>query len=263
MRKTGQSWLERIVGILTVLTAFIWLVLLVDHVIMPMITLAGVEREVPDMHHLDFERADSICNSLGLQLIKGRTRIEDKQNPGTILDQFPVAGAIVKPGRRIEVVISAQAGLSICPNMIGRSPREAAIMAHSAGLYVNPEKMRYWHSSSFPEGVVMRQSPQSGTEMNRGVELILTVSLGEKPEEIFAPDLVGRKGDAIGVILAKNSLRRGNIVRFPDRSSPSGTVLSQDPPAGTPMKPGGRVSVRIAVTPVPGSITESPGSETP
>ncbi len=263
-KRTRHAWLELIAGLVTVMIAVFWLMFLIDRVVMPLITIAGVEHRIPDLHFLMFSEADSICKGLDLELISGRTRIENRLDPGTILDQFPVAGVSAKPGRRIEVVISDREKMVECPNIVGRSPREAEIAAASTGLIVKTERIRYRHSRKYPEGVVMIQDPNYKTMLHRGDELRLVVSLGEKPTEIIAPDLVGRKLDGVSIILAKYSLRLGRVRRFPDRSLPSGTIMSQDPPAGTTMKSGQKVSVRVAIAPVSSSKpdTSVEGQET-
>jgi len=249
-QRIRHTWLELIAGLVTVGIAVFWLIFLIDRVVMPLITIAGVEHRIPDLHFLTFSEADSICRGLDLELIPGRTRIENRLDPGTILDQFPVAGVSVKPGRRIEVVISDRERMVECPNVVGRSPREAAITAASKGLTVETERIRYRHSRKYPEGVVMIQDPDYKTMLHRDDELRLVVSLGVKPTEIVAPNLVGRKLEGVNIILAKYNLRLGRIRRFPDRSLSSGTIMSQDPQAGTAMKSGQKVSVRVAIAPV-------------
>jgi len=244
------KWLELLAGLTITGIAIIWLILLIDRVVMPLIALSGVERQVPDLHHLSLFEADSICNDLRLELVQGRIRIDDRQPPGTILDQYPITGVIVKPGRRIEVVVSDHEMLAVCPHVIGQSPREAAILANSIGLEVLTEHTRYSHSSKYPEGVVISQRPSPGTELNRGQELIITVSLGRLPENIVAPNLVGHKLVDIRMLLAKNGLRKGKITRFPDRSVPVGTIISQDPKQGTAINAGESINLRVAVKPL-------------
>ena len=244
-----QKRLELIAGLVAVIIAVFWFVIFVDRVLMPLIVSAGVEHEVPDFHYMQLAEADSICSLLDIELVLERTRIDDRVSPGTILDQYPVAGVKVKPGRRLEIVVSAGEGLVICPDIIGRSPREAAITADSVGLTVDSKHTRYRHTTKYPEGVVMFQTPEPKTEMNRSDELVLIVSLGKRPTEIVAPDLVGRQFENVGIMLAKYNLRLGRVKRFPDRSVPAGTVLSQDPLPGTPMKARGKVHLDVAVKP--------------
>ena len=252
-KMTRHELFELITGITVVVIAVLWLIVFTDRVVMPLIVLSGIENRVPDLHFMNIDEADSTCRALGLELIRGRTRIDDRLSPGTILDQFPVAGVTFKPGRRIEVVISDRAQMVTCPKVLGRSPREAMIIADSAGLALIREHIRYQHSKWSPEGVVIVQEPKPMTEMKRGDELKLIVSLGERPLEIVAPDLVGMQLDGIGIALAKYGLRLGKVTRFPDRTAPAETVISQSPSPGTPMGAGDRVELCVTVAPVTGS----------
>lgn len=248
----AQLWhrrLEFVGGFAVAVIVVIWLLFFIDRVVMPLITLSGVEREVPDLHYMLVSEADSLCNDLELEMILSRYRVDERQLPGTILDQFPIAGIVVKPGHRIEVVVSEQELSVKCPNVVGMSPREASIKASSYGLIVDDTNIRYWHSSSTPEGAVTAQRPKADEELIKGTELILTVSLGKSPVRIVAPDLKGRNINNINLILTKYKLRLGKVTHFPDSSVPQGTILSQDPPAGSPMEAGGLVTVRSAVKP--------------
>ncbi|MCF7809608.1 PASTA domain-containing protein [bacterium] len=247
--KSWQNRLELISGLLVATITVIWLMFFIDRALMPLIALAGVERTVPNLRYMDVNEADSLCEALGVEIVHSRYRVDDKQPSGTILDQFPVAGSIVKPGRRIEVIVSEQ-DLSVnCPNVVGMSPREASLKAASFGLKVDEANIRYCHSSNSPEGVVVAQNPKVDEELVKGTELILTVSLGKIPDRIIAPDLKGRNINDIRLVLTKSRLRLGKVTHFPDSSVPQGTILSQDPPAGTAMEAGDLISIRSAVKP--------------
>jgi len=132
---------------------------------------------------------------------------------------------------------------------VGRSPREAALIADSTGIVVKMEKIRYQHSNSLPEGVIMSQRPLPGERIVRNSELNLTVSTGKRPDKIVAPDLVGRQVSEINLILAKYELRLGHISRYPQKSSRVGTILEQTPKSGSAMSSGQRIDVKIAVSP--------------
>jgi serine/threonine-protein kinase len=226
--------------------AGLWMLGLLDRVIMPMVVLSGLERRVPDLHHLGYEDADSVCRSLALELIPIRERVEANLLPGSILDQFPDSGAVVKPGRRIEVVVGAKVERFAVPNLTGVSLREAEIIADSAGLSVDENSIRYQVSDEYPEGVVLGQSPRAGTLCYPGGRVMLTVSLGGAIQRIVAPDLIGRRLDEVGLILAKYSLRLGAVAQQVNRNFAPRTIFFQDPPAEKPMRAGEAISVRVA-----------------
>ncbi|MBT7788297.1 MAG: PASTA domain-containing protein [Calditrichaeota bacterium] len=175
--------------------------------------------------------------------------MDNRHEAGTVVDQFPVAGSLVKPGRRVEVVLSVREQLLICPDVMGRSPREAVLIADSTGIVVLLENVTYRHSNALPEGVIMYQQPQPNERILRNSELSLTVSTGTKPEKIVAPDLIGRQISEIDLVLAKFELKLGQVSRYPQKSSREGIILEQTPKSGTAMVSGQRIDLKIAVSP--------------
>lgn len=228
----------------------IWLLAFIDRVVMPLLVRSGVEIIVPDLHLQPWFEADSICIAMNLELDSGKVRIDENIPPNYILDQYPIAGSIVKPGRRIEVILSNHAIRISCPDLIGRSPREAHLIADSSGLIIPKEKVRYRYSRNTPDGVILDQSPVSGTLLDRGDSLSIMISLGPQPQEFIAPDLIGQKIDGIAVLLAKHNLRLGKVSRHPTTAMAPGTVIEQNPEPGTKMSRSGRVNVRVASKPL-------------
>ncbi len=242
--------LNLVAGILVVIFAALWLAAFVDRVLMPLIARVGVQVTVPDIRRFRIETADSLCKSLGLELVRGRARPEEHLPPGIILDQYPAAGSTVKPGRMIEVVVSDPANLVSCPSVVGHSPREAVIMADSCGLIVRPERISYDFSETNPEGVVFSQTPPPFTGILHGSELRLTVSLGSAPTTMEVPNLVGRNIEDVRLLLARYRLTLGEVTNFPIRKTVPGTILNQTPAPGSPPPEGGFVSVSIAAQPI-------------
>ncbi len=237
-------------GIVVVVIAAFWIVALMDKVVMPFIVQSGNEIEVPDLHHLSFEEAEKLCEKGQIELIRGKERIDEFLPVNSILDQYPVAGLTVKPGRRVEVVVSTHALRISCPDLFGRSPREAKIIANSSGLVIPKNKIHYRYSSRFPEGVVLSQKPAAGTEIDRGDTLSIGVSLGAKPDKIVVPDVVGQNLEGINIVLAKHNLRLGKVTKHPTSASVAGTILAQDPLPGITLQKSVRVNVSVAVKPV-------------
>ncbi|MFH0766238.1 MAG: PASTA domain-containing protein [Calditrichota bacterium] len=248
-RRFSRPAIEIITGLLVLLGAGIWILGIFDKIIMPW--AVGHQRTicVPDLIKLNFKQADSLCAALGLELIPTQQRVEDRLPRGTILDQYPAAGSITKPQRRIEVVVSAVQTLARCPEVRGCSPREAMLLADSAGLVIRTEHFRFRHSAEVPEGVVIDQSPPPQTGINRGSEIIITASLGASPEVLIVPNFIGRTLDEARLPLAKNNLILGEVISYPDKTAPPGQILWQSPSPGTIAEPGTRVDVRIAATP--------------
>jgi beta-lactam-binding protein with PASTA domain len=111
------------------------------------------------------------------------------------------------------------------PDAVGLQDSVGADRARRAGfqVHVNGEP------SSKPEGLVLRQVPEAGAELEKGSEVALFVSLG--PPEIRLPRLVGLRVDAAERLL--NSLQLESARTTVPGKRGSGLVVSQNPAGGS------------------------------
>ena len=111
---------------------------------------------------------------------------------GIILEQSPAAGAIVKGGKRIELVISQSMTMDMVPNYIGEnitdvekriqelSDKHAAIQIHTSHILQPSEKA---------VGTILEQDPPAGTPIIKNTVLTFVVSKGDEQEMVKIPDL--------------------------------------------------------------------------
>lgn len=111
--------------------------------------------------------------------------------------------------------------------------------------------------SESPQGQILSQDPSSGTLLAKGQAVNVSVSSGA--EQVQVPTLTGMTSlDDVRVALADAKLVLGNS-REQDSDQPQGTVLSQDPSAGSTVKAGSRVNVVVSngLVTVPRVVGES------
>lgn len=160
---------------------------------------------------------------------------EDRFEPGQLTE--------VRFCLRAATAAEAEASLVAVPALLGL-PRQAALEALArAGLKpgrVNERESRY------PPGTVIDQTPEPGVEIapDRPVDLVLAA-----PIRTAVPDLVGLKVDAAEARLAEAGLVLGERAERATRETPPGTVLAQDPAAGSLVARGSAVAVTTATTP--------------
>jgi len=247
-RTRGSGMINLIAGVLLIAFGVVWFVLYMDNILMPTLVKRDTVINIPDLRGMPVRIAESLCAELGIELVRKRNRI-DNHIPGVVVDQFPVAGSRVKPGRLVEVVLSMREPLILCPNVTGKSPLEAKLIADSAGLNLALSTVSYRHSAQVPEGVIIAQNPRQMTGLARGDSISITVSLGTVPAAIKAPSLVGRNLREAELLLAKYFLRIGRVTHYPDKAHREGTILEQTPSAATPLRRGVAVDLIIAVKP--------------
>jgi eukaryotic-like serine/threonine-protein kinase len=100
------------------------------------------------------------------------------------------------------------------------------------------------YDETAPAGTVMKANPGPGTEVHKLSNIDLTVSKG--PERYAAPGLVGTPGDAVEATLQAQHLVLGERKEQFSDTVGAGTVVAQDPAAGTSLKPGTAVAVTVS-----------------
>jgi serine/threonine-protein kinase len=100
-------------------------------------------------------------------------------------DPTLVAGSLVEPETPVRLVVSAGPVPREVPAVVGRPIGEARTEVEALGLVVTEAPPVF--SDDVGLGVVISQSIEPGTEVARGSELVVVVSLG--PDLVSFPDL--------------------------------------------------------------------------
>ena len=164
----------------------------------------------------------------------------DAYAPGVVMAQRPAAGASLKKGLRVHLVVSRGLLHPAVVSVVGgtSSGATAALRAQS---FV-PRGLSQ-HSSGVPPGQVIRQSPAAGTTLLRGGSVRYWVSSG--PPMVPVPDVVGASEGsatdtlrAAGFSVAVSTTGGGD--GFP------GNVVEQEPSAGSSALQGSQVTIWLA-----------------
>ncbi len=76
---------------------------------------------------------------------------------------------------------------------------------------------------------------------------------------VSVPDVVGKQAGEAAQIFNDVGLRLGDVSEVATDAAPVGIILSQEPEAGTPLKPGDRVSFAVALPPTDTEVPEVTG----
>ena len=127
---------------------------------------------------------DAVRTALGdanLQL--GDITEEDSNQPaGYVLAQDPAEGAQLAAGSAVGVVVSS--GLIQVPDVTELNVAQALSDLAQAGFEVQQVEQE---STLEPAGIVLAQSPQPGTSLERGSVVTITISLAPEPTEEPTP----------------------------------------------------------------------------
>jgi eukaryotic-like serine/threonine-protein kinase len=100
-------------------------------------------------------------------------------------------------------------------------------------------------SQTIPRDAVVSQVPPPGTGLKKGRAVRIVVSQG--PSELLAPRLSGEQYRKAEILLRQGGLFSFDVARVWSETVERDLVIAQDPPAGTPLERGGRVSLLVSL----------------
>ncbi|HVE89142.1 MAG TPA: PASTA domain-containing protein [Burkholderiaceae bacterium] len=173
---------------------------------------------------------------------------------GTVIEQQPVEGTLVKRGSVVRLQVSAgQEGPELIdvPSVVGM-PFDKAKSRLSRFAIERIERPRTERSSA-PEGQVIEQSPRAASRAAAGSVIVLTVAGAPRGTvEIFEmPNVVGRAYTDAARSLAEFKVTRSEIASAEAR----GRIVAQTPAAGVTLLPGDAVALQISAGPSAVSTT--------
>src|SRR5215831_2572745 len=111
------------------------------------------------------------------------------------------------------------------PNVIGKTPAEASNLLDKSGLRVEVE--REYYSANVPEGKILSQVPDAGTQVRRGWQIRVARSLG--PQRVEIPNVLGQSERAAEINILRRGLELAAITRVPIAGTPPEQVMGQIP----------------------------------
>ena len=212
--------------------------------------------EVPDLLGMtEDEAAEALKKqNLGYKVIG--TESSSKYAEGQVCNQSPKSGKKVTENSTIKITISSGEGSKSIPNVIGATEADATNSLQAAGYKVN---VSYGHSSTVAAGQVISQSPDSSQKGQAGDTITISVSQG--PDEIDMPNVVGSTKDAAVAELQSKGFTV--TINEEDKPEAAGTVVGQNPVAGTKLSSGSAVIIAISTGQVQITAPDVRGMEPP
>lgn len=133
---------------------------------------------VPNLVGKTESEVRSLLDEQGLSLEIEKEIYSDSVAKGKIISQDTESGKKVKKGDTVYVVISKGTEKVSVPNLRGVSESSAKSKLSSAKLN---SKVKYEYSNSVAKGKVILQSVSSGTKVEKGTSVTITISKGKKP----------------------------------------------------------------------------------
>jgi eukaryotic-like serine/threonine-protein kinase len=202
--------------------------------------IAHARVTVPDQVGKQVAAAQVDLTNHGFQV---RTINAESGDPvGQVIGQSPEGGSKVDKGSTVTLRVSRGPGTVDVPLVTGLTLAQATRALNRAGLnFTSTER----NSASVPKGQVISSNPPDGTSVTKGSRVQLVVSRG--PVQVQVPDVVNADKAS-----AHNDLANAGLKFTDDQvtsDQPKGTVISQDPVAGTKVDKGSSVTLTISKGP--------------
>jgi serine/threonine-protein kinase len=198
----------------------------------------GPERyDVPAVKGKQQDQAAALITSANLAVGEVTQAFDDKVDAGSVISSTPKAGASVKPGTPVALVVSKGPKPVPVPDVAGQKAGAAKAALADAGLKSDVTQK---YSESVADNVVISVKPKAGTVIDSGTRVSLVVSKGPPPVPV--PNLIDMPKDKAVATLQGLGLR-AKVVQ--GAATPLDRVYSQDPSPGTSIPKGSTVTIRV------------------
>lgn len=194
--------------------ALVFAALIVCSIFLKFFTRHNEELAVPDFTTMTMDDAKALAKKSNLRLDVVDSVFIKRLERGVVYSQNPQAGDAVKKNRRILITINSNVPqMTIMPNVVGYSLRQASAELMSRGLSVG--KLIYQHDIA-TNNVLSQQinghkiSSGSSIETETAVDLVL--GLNPDDSRTYVPYVVGYTSDLAINALNDNSLNVGKIL---------------------------------------------------
>ena len=244
-RRRRWPWIAAVLGVLAALAA----------VFLILGPLSTNKVAVPNVVGTQLTVGKAILENRGFK-VQVTTVVSDQQRD-KILRQDPQPNTKAKEGSTVSLTVSGGPGQATVPSVDGLTQAQARRKLEAAGFKVTVSREA---SDTIPSGTVTRTAPPGGTQIDKGSTVTLFISSG--PQRVTVPSVVGQSQDSASAELANVGLKV-SIVQQESTQTP-GTVLSQDPGAGSLAGRGSTVTLTVARQPqqvtVPNTVGQSESS---
>jgi len=217
--------------------------------------VSAKEVTVPDLVGKTVEEATSDLDKLNLKLEVGDEVSSSEYDEGEIVSQDPKADMTVKEGYTITVSVSkGKVKEGTVPNVVNKTYTDAEFILSNYGYKLGDIKQE---NSDMPKDIVIRQTPEAGTEAAPGTKVDIVVSLGKAVEQVPMPNVLGKDIDAATEELEKAGLKIGAVSYEMSTAYEINTVMWQQYEPDTMVDKGSGVNLKISTGDQPPASSRS------
>ncbi|MFR9620370.1 MAG: PASTA domain-containing protein [Rikenellaceae bacterium] len=239
---------------LSIIVLLVGVLSVVSHYLLLSVTRHNAHTSVPHFESMLIGEAQELAEQRGLNLVINDSVYVQIYEGGLVLEQNPLPGVEVKPGRTVYVTINAlQREMVEVPYVAGRSLRQAKNMLEIAGLMIG----ELVYEPDLATNYVLSQS-YNGSKISDGEELrvprgsgiVLNVGINQGADSVVVPQLIGMSLYEARSALLVSGLNVGRVGRDSDvtvESEKLAQVVSQSIEAERRLPLGSRVAFSITL----------------
>ncbi|MBI2425442.1 MAG: PASTA domain-containing protein [Candidatus Hydrogenedentes bacterium] len=213
-----------------------------DSAVNLVISTGAPEVAVPGVTGLDRAAARLAIEAAGF-VVGAAVFVDNAATAGEVLSQDPAAGTLLAQGSAIDLQISNGNQIEEVPALSGLNLAQAIAALESANLTVG--MISYANSDTVPSGEVISQSIAEGSDVTFGATVDFTVSSGPDGP-VTVPNLVGLTDAAATAALNAIGLFLGDVSLQISATVPAGSIVSQNPTAGSETESGSSVNIVVS-----------------
>lgn len=200
---------------------------------------------VPNVIGRDPKAATAFLTAKGFTVRVGTLVHSSFVQKGLIAKTNPAAGAKIAQHGTIVLFPSGGPLAVTVPNIVNLSDADARKQLAKIGLTLKVSQVI--PNVNIPPQTVMDQDPNGGSSAPPGSNVVVEESGG--PNSITVPNVVGGTINDARNALSQAGLMVGTVAQVADASTTAGTIVSQNPQAGSQTGQGSAVDLYIAVAP--------------
>jgi beta-lactam-binding protein with PASTA domain len=197
------------------------------------VTVTPAKVPTPRIIGMTATAANTAITNAGLVVGTVTTAYSNTVAIGNIISQKPAARAAATLGSAVSYVVSL--GKPVVPNVVGMTATAANAAILNVHLLVG--KVTNVYNDTVPANNVISQSPDAGTSVTVSSRVNYVKSLGQP----VVPNIVGKTSPAANTAITKVSLAIGTVTIAYSNTIAAGSVISQNPAAGTTVNIGSAV----------------------
>lgn len=211
---------------------------------------------VPSLREMSVIEAASQAERLGFTVKVEQTL--SSLPPGQVLAQYPEAGVRARRDKLIILQVSKGGTQRAVPDVRGLDLAKAQGVIQEQGFGIG-DVVRI-KDDSRPAGTVIAQSPAAPANIPGDTKIDLLVNQGGAPVEgkVMVPDVARMTERQAREVLASNGLKVAAVDYVYSAGDPDGSATGTRPAAGTTVRPGDGVRLKVTTTKRPEGAAETP-----